>query len=304
MKQQFITINFRQSRLDLIEECNAVAEQEYNDGAPCNLRQLYYRLVTKNIIENSQASYKNLSKLLTDARMAGLMDWNYIEDRDRTAYAHYPSGTVEEIIGTIDNQYSADRWRDQEYYLEVWIEKNALIRVLENAADPWYCTYMSCKGNLSTTEAYLASLRFKRQKQLGKRCVLLHCADHDPTGLDMTRDNSDRLFTLGADVEVKRIALNFDQVEHYDPPPNPVKETDSRSPDYIEQFGHDSWELDAIPPRDLTKLISDKIKEHIDLDIWQQVADDEEHAKRQLTWIADNHYEVLNFVDDRMEDYD
>lgn len=300
MKQQFIDVNFQAKTLELIEHCNRILEEVEAAGEEFNLRQLYYRLVTENLIVNSVKSYKRLSSITTDARMAGFMDWNHLEDRHRTAYGFYPSESVEDIIATIDDAYEADRWEDQDYYVEAWIEKDALIRVLQNAANPWYCTYMSCKGNISTTEIYNASLRFQRRMRAGKKCVLLHTADHDPSGLDMTRDISDRLLRLEADVEVKRIALNYDQIQEREIPPNPVKESDSKSPSYIDQFGHDSWELDAIPPRELTRLIEDAITDHIDMDIWDRVAEEEIQAKEQLTWIANNHEEVLEFVDERM----
>lgn len=81
-----------------------------------------------------------------------------------------------------------------------------------------------------------------------ERRVILHLGDHDPSGIDMTRDISDRLELFGADVEVKRIALNWDQIDEFTPPPNPAKLSDSRAGAYIAEYGDESWELDALEP--------------------------------------------------------
>ena len=116
---------------------------------------------------------------------------------------------------------------------------------------------MACKGYLSASEAWRAGLRFQRAIDRGKRPVLLHLGDHDPSGIDMTRDNGDRLgeFVLQG-VEVRRIALNMDQVQEHNPPPNPAKEDDSRFRGYRELYGEESWELDALRQNTIGDIIT------------------------------------------------
>ena len=90
--------------------------------------------------------------------------------------------------------------------------------------------------------------------------TILHLGDHDPSGIDMTRDNAERLADVfGGDVELKRIALNMDQIDEYAPPPNPAKVTDSRFEQYLLMYGAESWELDALEPSVINELIVNEV---------------------------------------------
>jgi hypothetical protein len=102
---------------------------------------------------------------------------------------------------------------------------------------------------------------------------VIHLGDHDPSGLDMSRDIRERLatfvsFHLGHDpgdlLEVHRIALNMDQVRRYNPPPNPAKPDDSRYRAYARQYGEKSWELDALDPDVLIGLIEENVRRYLD----------------------------------------
>jgi len=116
---------------------------------------------------------------------------------------------------------------------------------------------------------------------------VFHLGDHDPSGLDMTRDNRERLALFaGVPVYVQRLALNLDQIDRYDPPPNYAKTTDSRIEDYkamMDAAGRDhteSWELDALDPRTIRNLIKDAVGRLRDEAKWearlaQEVADRE-----------------------------
>jgi hypothetical protein len=85
--------------------------------------------------------------------------------------------------------------------------------------------------------------------EAGQDVVVLHLGDHDPSGLDMTRDLRDRLSLYSrAAVDVQRVALNMDQVGVFNPPPNFAKESDKRFEAYRRQYGDQCWELDALPP--------------------------------------------------------
>ena len=149
---------------------------------------------------------------------------------------------------------------------------------------------MSCKGYMSASAAWRAGRRFKRKLEAGKQCHLIHLGDHDPSGIDMTRDNQERV-DLFSDaqgmVDVHRIALNMNQVDEFDPPPNPAKESDSRAAGYVAVYGRTSWELDALEPSFIEKIIKDKIEGLIDWDIWNETGDDEQEVKDLLTRLGD-----------------
>lgn len=251
------------------------------------LRQLYYQLVSRDIIPNAQSEYSKLSTLLTEARMYGLIDWDSIEDRIRKPKKASEWKNIPDIVQSAIASYRRNRWIDQDNYLEVWVEKDALSGVLEPITRKYHVNLMVNRGYSSASAMHDASLRLKRQEQNGKTCYILYLGDHDPSGMDMVRDIKDRLTTFGCTVEVKRIALNMDQIQSFNPPPNPAKITDPRAKKYIQEFGETSWELDALSPRDLNELLDTEIGELIDREKYNQVCRLEEWERQKLSEVAD-----------------
>ena len=185
-----------------------------------------------------------------------------------------------------------DKWASQPVHLEVWIEKDALIGVIEGVCVENDVPYLACRGYASASEIWRAGhQRFKPKVEAKKKCIVIYLGDHDPSGIDMTRDIQDRLniFTgKPGSVEVKRLALNMDQVDEFNPPPNPTKLTDSRSTGYIEEFGMECWELDALDPIVIRDLIEAQIHDNRNDDLWGSVVAQENETKRQLGLIAGN----------------
>lgn len=128
----------------------------------------------------------------------------------------------------------------------------------------------------------------QRYRQNGQVPLVLHLGDHDPSGKDMTRDITDRLAEFsGAEIEVQRLALNMPQVEQYNPPPNPAKITDSRAEGYIEEFGTESWELDALEPTVIAQLIRDAVFAVRNADQWEQAVAEEAKHRQQLGKVSE-----------------
>ena len=295
--------NYRDHRFnvqtkDTVEKATQVINDLGAQGYTLTLRQLYYQFVSKNWIENSQQSYKRFGRIITNARESGRVDWLAIEDRQRGLSTYYKQENFEEVIEGLDTDITFEPWDRMDDYVEVWIEKQALENVVSRPCSIWRVPYMACKGYLSASEAWRAGLRYARAIDKGKKPVLIHLADHDPSGINMTDDNRERvrLFAESKGIEVKRIALNMDQVEKYNPPPNPAKKADSRSKDYIHRFGKNCWELDALEPKVLDGLITNAIKKHIDMDVWNDTMELQEEARRIPQALADNWDEVKNYM--------
>jgi len=263
-KIQYKEINIRKAGIDLITQVNAVISGYKEQGYSLTLRQVYYQLVSKNIIENSEKSYNNLGVLLNNGRLTGLIDWTAIEDRTRyirtLSHWNHPS----EIIESAATSYNIDLWQEQAYYVEAWVEKDALIGIVEQTAVRYDIPCFSCRGYVSQSEMWEAAQRIILQNDAGKECVVLHLGDHDPSGIDMTRDIQERLYMFGANVSLERLALNMPQIKQYNPPPNPAKITDTRAGGYMKKYGISSWELDALEPRTLDELISENIRNYLD----------------------------------------
>lgn len=267
MRHQFERKTLDAARLDRIMEAVEIARGYAAQSLVLTVRQLYYQLVSKGRIENTIRSYKNTVGLLRDARMLGFMDWDHIEDRGRsTDWPGHWDGPAE-ILRDCVRQFTIDTWADQPVHIEVMVEKDALSGVLSPTCRARDVRLTANKGYSSISAFYEIGRRlYEKHNDHAKDLVVLYLGDHDPSGMDMTRDVEDRLHTFAeldpGTIEVRRLALNMDQVTEYGPPENPAKETDSRAAQYIKQFGHSSWELDALDARVLASLVDEAITEY------------------------------------------
>lgn len=294
-KIQYKEIRFRQSSLDLIGLVNEVINDYKAQGYELTLRQVYYQLVARGYIPNNERSYKNIGNLINDGRLAGLIDWYAITDRTRNLRGNSHWDTPAEVIESAKYSYLLDKWEGQPNYVEVWVEKDALVDVVGQACRPLDVPYFSCRGYTSQSEMWMAAQRFKRQNFREQR-IIIHLGDHDPSGIDMTRDIQERLDMFGADVYVKRVALTMEQIDFYSPPPNPAKITDSRCDKYIAQYGHESWELDALEPKVITDLIKEQVTMYRDDDLYQQVCSKERREKQELQMLCDRYDDAVSYL--------
>lgn len=298
--ETFIPKKFRPETERTIARADSIIAEYAEQGYDLTLRQLYYQFVARGLIENSQKSYNNLGTVVSDARLAGRLPWNRITDRTRNKQGGGGWTSPESIIQAAYQSYHIDLWAQQPHYVEVWVEKEALANVVERACTelntPWFC----CRGYVSQSEMYAAAQRFSGKISSGKRGFIIHLGDHDPSGIDMSRDIEERMnmFITGCAswredfdssdpdlLEVRRIALNMAQVQAYNPPPNPAKTTDARFASYAYAFGKESWELDALEPRTLEELIDAEVRQLIVPELWdaETLRQQREQASLRLT---------------------
>lgn len=277
-KIKYKSINFRSSSFELLEYAVDIVDEYEAQGYNLTLRQLYYQLVARGYIENNERSYKRIGTLINDARLAGYIDWLSITDRTRSMNKNAHWNNPKEIIDAAINQYAINTRANQPNYIEVWVEKEALVDVVAKACRPLDVAYFACRGYVSQSEMWVAARRFTTEKNN----YIIHLGDHDPSGVDMTRDIVDRMEMFGTDIEVKRIALNYNQIEQYSPPPNPTKLTDSRCKSYIASYGHKSWELDALNPTIITNMISEQVYALTDFDLWNKMKTRQMNERREM----------------------
>lgn len=289
---QYIDRNLGKSRLLVIEQANSILAEYIEQGFTLTLRQLYYQFVARDLIKNNMREYKKLGAIINIGRLVGLIDWESIEDRTRQTRGHSHWNDPSEIVSDCCSWYHENLWDDQEHHVEVWVEKDALIGIVERVCSRWDVSYLSCRGYTSQSEMWAASQRLGMMKRNGKQPVIIHLGDHDPSGIDMTRDIDTRQDMFMGGVKVLRIALNMDQVEQYGPPPNPAKTTDSRAKEYIAQYGHESWELDALEPQVLVDLIESHIIKHLDNEQFNIAKRRQEKAREQLQSVSDRWEEI------------
>ena len=304
MRITYTPAKFRNETLEIVNYANAIIREYQDAGYRITLRQLYYQFVSRNLVENNMKSYQRINTAMAKGRMSGMIDWDAIEDRTRNLISlphwHGPQNIIEACAA----QYHIDLWQDQARRVEVWIEKDALVGVIEKTCQHWDCAYMSCRGYTSLSEMHKAATRISDANEQGYDYVILYAGDHDPSGSDMSRDIQDRLNSFRADFEFVRIALNMEQVKAHQLPPNRIKESDSRSETYRRQYGTDCWELDALPPSVLNKIIEGAIFECVDnYPAFMARREEIETIKWQLSLIANDYSAVIaNLLSDRRND--
>jgi len=285
---------FGADKLTLIDHANQIIDDYEEQNLYLTLRQLYYRFVSANVIENTTRSYDNLGNLIVRARLAGLIDWDRIEDRGRNYEDNNHWNSPQDMIQSAVEWYARNKWEDQPVYVEVWVEKDALFGVIDQICDTLDVGRFSCRGYTSQSEMWRAAMRHMQQMQNHDKehCVVIHLSDHDPSGVNMTDDIIKRfkLFCRAHDMTpptVERLALTMKQVRQYKPPPNPAKQSDSRYKGYVKKFGiTDCWELDALEPSVLRDLIRRAVLRHRDETLWENAVELQED-ERQILELAE-----------------
>lgn len=308
-------------RLDFI---NSIIREYQQAGYKLTLRQLYYQLVSRDVVPNKVSEYDKLSVLLREGRMGGVVDWNAIEDRLRIPKSPASWDTPADVLKSAAAQFQMPRMKEQETYLEVWVEKDALSGVLSRVTRPYHIPILVNRGYSSASAMYDAFMRFSLATSSldsrggAKRIKVLYLGDFDPSGIDMVRDIEQRIREffigyvggfekwvvgdskrpnlhrfpelwrklciekLGVDFEVISVALTRDQIDQYQPPPNPAKRTDTRFAKFEDAHGSTSWEVDALPPEVLNQILTDEIEAYIDRDLYDKIVEEETSGRDKL----------------------
>jgi hypothetical protein len=299
----------------IIDDANRIIRDYSRQGFKLTLRQLYYQFVARDLLpaswidpvynlkqglpadtKNTLKNYKRLGDLINDGRLAGKIDWNAIEDRTRNLQSGAHWSSPNSIVRACASQYAVDMWDDQDNYVEVWVEKDALIGVLEGICQELDVPYFACRGYTSQSEMWGAAQRLIEKEGEGKETTIVHLGDHDPSGIDMSRDIQDRLEMFGSSATIKRIALTFDQVHEYEPPPNPAKTTDARYRSYADLYGDESWELDALEPRVIVDLIREAVESKIDHEFWEDALERQDTGRKQLSQVSEDWDGVVEYL--------
>lgn len=347
---------------DITRAIISICEEYKRGGYVLTLRQLYYQLVSKDLIPNHDKVYKKLSSLKDDVVYSGKVDWNIFEDRGRIPSTPYYEDSVADALEKTVRTYRLYRQLNQPTHVEVWTEKDAISSILKKVTYPMGITLVVNKGYSSSTAMYGAYERFIDRMGEGQKIHILYFGDHDPSGLDMVRDIHERLmfmfvsgercgqvdcwktdwsedpvymeeiidrWAFGEEGEnadcyepecdnyfydedcrnkyedgyeyfdhkkaffkhhfkIQQIGLTMDQIREFNPPPNPAKITDPRAKDYIKQHGNVSWEVDALTPKAMERIVQGAIDEIIDHDIFEAIKDQEAADKDKIRTIVRN----------------
>ncbi|MCZ6652981.1 MAG: hypothetical protein O7D91_08135 [Planctomycetota bacterium] len=299
MKIPYIDKRFSSSSQRLIGLANEIIDEFVGKGFRLTLKQLSYQFVARDLLPNNESAYERLGRVINDGRLAGLIDWEAIEDRSRKVQIPESWSIPDDLLKDAVEQYQIDLWASQDYRVEVWIEKEALLGVISGVCEKFRLPHFACKGYNSQSEMWNSGHN-RISEYLGQDQIpiILHLGDHDLSGLDMTRDIRERLALFaGEPIAVERIALNMDQIEQYGPPPNPAKIKDSRFASYVKQYGNQSWELDALRPEVLAALIEEHVGKYLNDETWDEALEGERLQRDALRQISDRYDDVQEYLE-------
>jgi hypothetical protein len=271
------------------------------------LRQLYYRLVSRHLIENTMNSYKRLSRIMVKAREQGDVPLNCLEDRSRRILGRGDRGYESaekylknkiEALHESWRSFTMPMWDEQSYYVIISLEKDALSRLVSRIANKYSVHTFPTRGYPSFS--YVQRMAgYIQQRLKGKMTILLYFGDFDPSGIDIERNLSKRLDRYGAeDFIVRRIALTHAQIKEYNLPPIPVKRSDARAEGFLTEYGDYAVELDALDPNILQELVEESIYSYIDKTKWNRRKEQIEELKK---WIKEKLEDIEGLIDGKEE---
>lgn len=264
-----------------------VAREVLREAHPMTVRQVYYQLVSRLVIENGRSAYQAVSKLLAEARKSGEVPWEWIEDRLRRPRAPGMWSGLPDYADTVRQCYRRDVWQDQPAYLEVWLEKDALSGIFEDVLRPYGVTLNVGRGFDGWSSIHAVAERFKERRNQGRETTIIYFGDFDPSGEDMFRSLRERLAECGSRPEMVKAALTIEDIKRYNLPPDFTKATDSRSRKFVAKYGDLAVELDALPGQVLRERIESEVRARMDLEALAETRRRQEEDERRLEQVLE-----------------
>lgn len=281
-----------------VEAVREAAREELAAGHPMTLRQVHYRLVSRDDIvhPNTLSAYDTLGGWLRDDRLLSIIPWGWMEDRLRQATEWQMWEGPRAFLHSIRDDYSRDVWQDQEHYVEVWCEKDALSGIFSDVVSRYGVTLNVGRGYDGWSSIKKAAERYRRRMlRFGMDTTVLYFGDFDPSGEDMHRSLQERLARLDARPDMPKVALTYEDAQTL--PGDVTKADDSRREAFVARYGDVAVELDALPVDDLRGRIQREIEALMDMDALSESTRVEQEQRQQLQEGIDRIFE-----DDEQED--
>ena len=277
---------------ELIDAATEILEEQQ----PMTIRQLFYRLVSTDLIPNDRKHYQLVSRVMTKARDDGRIPFEYITDRSRPEYKPNVFEDATEYASAVQKSYRKDYRATQPNHVEIWVEKDAIIGSIEDVTDELGVTIRVGRGFLSTTRAHEIAKHFGR---IEKPVTVFYLGDHDPSGQAIETDLFDRIREYGSGYfELKRLAIFKSDIADYNLPPLRIKQTDSNAAGFAAKYGNKCVELDALPPDVLRERIRCHVEELIDFESWNRAKSTEEAEFASITRTVET-WQNLKFSENR-----
>jgi len=250
---------------------------------PMTVRQVYYQLVSRQVIKNKKSQYNAVSRALVSARKEGIIPWEWIEDRTRRPREVNMWDNLSDFGDSVLSSYRHDVWDSQPRYVEVWLEKDALSGIFEDVLKPYGVTLNVGRGYDGWDSIRNAAERYGT----GESTTILYFGDFDPSGEDMARSLRERLAFFESRPEIVKCALVYHHIALYNLPPDYTKVKDTRQKGFVAKYGDVAVELDALPYNILKDRITTEVEAQMDLDALGAVQETERQEKAQLAAVIE-----------------
>jgi GNAT superfamily N-acetyltransferase len=260
---------------------------------PTSVRGMYYMAMGAGLIDkDAQAkrnNYMRVQRRLLQMRRDGRMPYSWITDGSRTIYGYDRFADEDAFSAYAANIYRKDYWLESPVRVEVWVEKDAMAGKLKPVVrDEFGLDLYVSRGFASETYLQEAGAHIWSD---GRPTYVYLLTDFDASGMGIAETVEERLAQMAhpADVIVERIAATSKQIAEYGLITQPVTRTDSRARKFIERFGTETVELDAIPASEVRRLVGEAIERHMDprrLAFLRMVEQEERNGIRALLGAA------------------
>jgi hypothetical protein len=249
---------------------------------PATVRGVFYQAVSRGLVAKTEAEYKGtVVRLLGVMRKARELPFGWLADETRWMRKPASYASLADMLTQSCRLYRRALWDAQEFYVEVWLEKEALSGAIYEVTSAWDVPLMATRGYPSLTFLHQAGQAIAAH---AKPTCIYYLGDHDPSGVDIPRVIERELRALAPSViQFVRLAVTPEQVDRYGLPTRPTKTSDSRS----KRFVGDSVEVDAIPAPELRRLVADAIESHIDAGALERILAIEAAERETLSAMTD-----------------
>jgi len=203
-----------------------------------SIRQLFYQLVARGVIDKTDRAYKRVCDASAQMRLSGELDYRKVVDGHRSRRAVFAHDGIRDALADAHALYRRDYWRSQPQAVEVWCEKDARTGVVQPVCDRYGVTYVATRGFPSMTLRYESA---QTLGDIGKPATIFYFGDHDASGRQISDNLEVELRQHGAQVTVERVALNPDHIAAYTLPVRAGKGSDSRQAAFAARYGDKVW---------------------------------------------------------------
>lgn len=263
-------------------------------------RQVFYQLVSRGAVANTDNAYDSVARLLVAMRRDGTIPYERVVDRTRRRHKVPGWDGVRDAMESIASHYRRDPWDEQTTHVHIACEKQALEGVFSEVVDTYGAPLYVTRGFASEAFVYEWSVDIRRACADGHDVAISYFGDCDPSGfmieLDCQRRLGDLIAGCGGNVTWNREGIDHDDLVTYGLVNVPVKHTDSRARSYLEKYGDRAAELDALRPDVLRDRIVRSIVKHIDIEPWNRLHKVADAERESLEMVAGNFTKALDAV--------